>query len=100
MWVRADCIAPVRLAVALCMPAVFSAGGQSGVDIPEDELPEDIYAGEEDELRPAAPTEVWLLRGACNTAAKTGIVCLYAQCVCVYVCHADSSLVCTDRHQV
>lgn len=29
----------------------------SGPDIPEDEMPEDIYAGEEDELRPAAPTE-------------------------------------------
>ncbi|KAF8060620.1 hypothetical protein HT031_004797 [Scenedesmus sp. PABB004] len=31
--------------------------GAAGPDIPEDEAPEDIYAGEEDELRPERPTK-------------------------------------------
>lgn len=43
------------LRCALCC-AVHS--GKAGIDIPDDERPEDIFAGEDDELRPEAPVEV------------------------------------------
>ena len=36
-------------------------------EIPEDEIPEDVYKGEEDELRPAAPYEV-------RTSREGGII--------------------------
>lgn len=39
-------------------PTPHPAGKGDDDSIPEDELPEDIFAGEEDELRPAAPVEV------------------------------------------
>ncbi len=39
-----------------------SGDGSGDEALPEDEVVEDIYQGEEDELRPQAPSEVGLLR--------------------------------------
>jgi hypothetical protein len=46
--------APSSAILHVC-PAAKDGGDN---EIPEDEVPEDIFAGEEDELRPAAPVEV------------------------------------------
>jgi hypothetical protein len=38
--------------------AVGKGNATDEMEIPEDEIPEDVYKGEEDELRPEAPYEV------------------------------------------
>lgn len=68
-------------ACVLCCPAGKAAAGGDAPDIPEDELAEDIYAGEEDELRPTNPRgEVRRNERACVHMHVLSMVC------CVYVC--------------